>query len=83
MSQRCGLLGDEEVRRIGTLLRWVGLVRDARGIGAETALGHMRIDKKVKAGRIRLVLLKRIGEAFVSADYDDGALRATLSQHFG
>ena len=44
---------------------------DARSPGstADVALEHMRIDKKVQAGRMRLVLLRAIGEAFVTADY--------------
>jgi 3-dehydroquinate synthase len=43
----------------------------------------MRIDKKVKAGRVRLVLLKGLGAAELSADYSDNALRETLAARFG
>ena len=43
----------------------------------------MRVDKKVKSGRVRLILLRRIGQAFISGDYDDRALDATLQRHFG
>jgi 3-dehydroquinate synthase len=43
----------------------------------------MRIDKKVLAGRLRLVLLRRIGDAFVTADYPVPALQRTLAQHAG
>jgi len=46
-------------------------------------LEHMRIDKKVLQGRLRLVLLRRIGEAFVTADYPQAALHSTLAQHAG
>jgi 3-dehydroquinate synthase len=41
----------------------------------------MAHDKKVKAGRLRLVLLRAIGRAEVTADFDPAALRATLG-HF-
>jgi 3-dehydroquinate synthase len=34
----------------------------------------MRHDKKVSAGVMRLVLLKSIGQALVSADADDAAI---------
>jgi 3-dehydroquinate synthetase len=44
-------------------------------------LEHMRIDKKVQGGRIRLVLLRGIGSCFVTADYADAALRRTLQAH--
>jgi 3-dehydroquinate synthase len=43
----------------------------------------MRIDKKVKSGRMRLVLLRSIGESFVTADYSQPALLRTLEEHFG
>jgi 3-dehydroquinate synthase len=43
----------------------------------------MRIDKKVRAGELRLVLLRRIGEAFLTADYPSAALERTLAAHFG
>ena len=43
----------------------------------------MRIDKKVQGGRIRLVLLRKIGDAFLSADYPEPALSRTLQAHFG
>ena len=41
------------------------------------------MDKKVLAGRIRLVLLRRLGEGVVSGDYPAEALAATLATHFG
>jgi 3-dehydroquinate synthase len=43
----------------------------------------MRIDKKVKAGRIRLILLRKIGETFITADYPEAALDRTLQAYFG
>jgi 3-dehydroquinate synthetase len=42
----------------------------------------MRVDKKVKAGRVRLILMQGIGRATLSADYPDAALAATLSEWF-
>ena len=53
------------------------------GLVYRQALEHMRIDKKVLAGRLRLVLLKRIGEAFITADYPSAALDETLAAHCG
>jgi len=82
MSQRCGWLSNAEVERLERLLRQLGLRTDARGeVTPAAALAAMGLDKKVKAGRVRLVLMRRIGEAFVSADYADEALAATLEAH--
>ena len=44
----------------------------------EAALELMGHDKKVEGGRIRFVLLKRIGEAFVSAEVPRAALAEIL-----
>jgi 3-dehydroquinate synthase len=37
----------------------------------------------VLAGRIRLVMMKRLGEAVVTGDYPAGVLQETLGAHFG
>jgi 3-dehydroquinate synthase len=39
----------------------------------------MGLDKKVEGGKLRLVLLRRIGEAWVSADFPPQALREVLT----
>jgi 3-dehydroquinate synthase len=39
----------------------------------------MAVDKKVLSGRLRLVLLRGIGDAVVTGDFDPQALQATLS----
>ena len=38
----------------------------------------MGLDKKVEQGRLRLVLLERIGTAFVTADFPQDALESVL-----
>ena len=43
--------------------------RGAAHAAPQRALDYMRIDKKVQAGRMRLVLLRRIGAAVVTGDY--------------
>jgi len=50
----------------------------APDLGLERYLDLMGHDKKVEGGRIRFVLLKRIGEAFVSADVPRSALADVL-----
>jgi 3-dehydroquinate synthase len=46
------------------------------------ALELMKMDKKVLAGAVRLVLLERLGNATVLSKYDKSALDATLQEHF-
>jgi 3-dehydroquinate synthase len=42
----------------------------------------MGMDKKVLGGRIRLVLMRRLGQAVVEGDYPADILQATLAAHF-
>jgi len=83
MSAECGLLGVSDVARLRALLHRVGLPISAPEVSAVAALEHMKIDKKVKAGRMRFVLLERIGAAIVTADYPPEALQTTLTGYFG
>jgi len=83
MSSRLGLLPAADVNRVRELLQRIGLPTQPPRFGAQRALECMRVDKKVKSGRIRLVLLERLGVARFTADYPDDALASTLAAHFG
>jgi 3-dehydroquinate synthase len=83
MSQQCGLLAASEVERLRRLLERTGLPVKIAGVTPQTALELMRIDKKVHSGRMRLILLRAIGDSFVTADYPEGALDHTLDAYFG
>jgi len=83
MSARLGLLPRADVQRVRELLQRIGLPVEAPRLGAQRAMECMRVDKKVKAGRIRLVLLERLGGARFTADYPDDTLASTLAAHFG
>ena len=83
LSRRLGWIGGADVARVRELLVRAGLRVDAPAIGAERALALMGMDKKVLAGRIRLVLLAGIGRGVVSGDYEAGALQQTLVAGFG
>ena len=83
LSHRLGWLGAPEVGRVRDLLQRAGLPVVAPAIGASRAFDLMGMDKKVLAGRIRLVLLRQLGEGVVSADYPAEALQATLAAYFG
>jgi len=83
MSRESGYLTSEELDRVTRLVDRAGLPTHVFNVEPDVALQHMRIDKKVQAGRIRLVLLRGIGSAFVTADYGEAALRRTLATHLG
>jgi len=81
MSRRLGWLDAEDLHRTEALIARAGLPVDPPPeITAERFAELMSVDKKVLDGQLRLVLLRGIGEAVVTADFDPAALDATLNQ---
>ena len=82
MSHLAGDLEEDAKERIVALLTKAGLPVDAKiDLNPGKMLELMQIDKKVQSGRIRLVLLKGIGQAYLTRDYDNKHLNETLD-HF-
>ncbi len=80
LSIREGLVDADLQARTIALLERAGLpTAPPPDFSAEQFLDVMAIDKKVVDGSIRLVLLRALGDAFVSADYDPQNLRQTLA----
>jgi len=77
-SQRMGWLSEADVTRTRALIRAAGLPDVAPDLGVETYLDFMGHDKKVESGKLRFVLLKKLGEATVSGELPQAALRETL-----
>jgi 3-dehydroquinate synthase len=80
LSRRMGLITEADVTRIEALFRRAGLPTKAPPLGVEVYLEYMGVDKKVEGGRMRFVLLHRLGEAFVTAEVPHELLRATLAE---
>ena len=76
LSCRLGWIGVADVVRVESLLVRAGLPVLGPAMGAESYLELMQHDKKVKDGKMRFVLLERIGKALVS----DAASQAEISQ---
>lgn len=83
MSAKLGWLPQEDRQRAVTLLQRFGLPVRGPAIGAQRVRELMGMDKKVLGGKLRLVLLQRLGQADVVGDYSIGALEDTLHDHFG
>jgi 3-dehydroquinate synthase len=83
LSARLGWIPAADAARCRTLVARAGLpTAPPPGLAPERFLELMGHDKKVKEGKLRLVLLKGIGQAVVTADFDAGPLRETL-EFFG
>ena len=79
LSQRLGLLSNNDVKRIVRLFERAGLPVAAPSLGEGRYLELMGHDKKVEDGRLRLVLLRSVGEAFVTSDFDLLHLKEVLA----
>lgn len=80
-SERLGWLDSESIERGTALLQSAGLpTTPPADMTPDTFMKYMVRDKKVKAGQLRLVLLKAIGKAVVSDDFGDTTLQETLAK---
>jgi 3-dehydroquinate synthase len=83
MSMRLGWISQQDRDRGIRLMQRAGLpVVPPAQMTPEHFIEHMAIDKKVIDGRLRLVLLRRIGEAVVTDDYPKEVLQATLAADY-
>jgi len=79
-SERLGMLAVEDVERILALLARLRLPIVPPKLDAKEFLAAMSLDKKVRAGEIRLVLLKGIGTAEVVAGYPQDEMIKLLQE---
>ena len=81
LSADLGWLPAEDVDAIRALLVRAGLpVAPPPGLSAGRCRELMALDKKVHDGSLRLVLMRAIGEAVVTADYDEAVLMNMLER---
>lgn len=86
LSARLGFCAPQTAERVRAHLRSVGLPTAIDELSfrpswpAETLLAHMRHDKKVEDGRLRFVLARGIGAAFVCATVSGDDVVAVLRQ---
>ena len=83
VSQRLGLCPQEAPSRVRAHLRAMGTKLDLSDIAgdlpdADALLGLMAQDKKVQDGKLRFILARDIGQAFVADGVDLGVVRSVL-----
>ncbi|MBL1141934.1 MAG: 3-dehydroquinate synthase [Proteobacteria bacterium] len=82
LSMRLGLLEQEKVDRIRSILERTNLpIRIHNDVNLEQMLENMKVDKKSRDGVLYLILLNDIGEAIITSDYTEQALKETIN-HF-
>lgn len=78
LSTRLGMLDGASAERLRRLLERAGLPVAAPPLAADRWLELMAVDKKADGGRIRFILLERLGSAVIRGDVPAEPLRATL-----
>jgi 3-dehydroquinate synthase len=80
LSARCGWITRADAGRCTALVARAGLpVTLPAAMQAADFVRLMALDKKVASGRLRLILMRQLGDAVVTADFDQQALAETLA----
>ena len=74
MSWKRGLISEKEKEAVEQLLLDYQLPVRVKGLKPEDIVKTTKLDKKMDAGKVKFVLLKKIGEAFVTRDVEDEEL---------
>jgi 3-dehydroquinate synthase len=85
LSVDLGVCAADHAKRCKTHLQTVGLPSGQSdlatcNISAHRLIEHMRHDKKMRNGKIHFILVRAIGEAFVSGDVPSDKLKALLER---
>jgi 3-dehydroquinate synthase len=79
LSHRLGWIDHAVVERIGALLARLGLPTTPPALPTARWLELMAVDKKVQGGSLRLVLLRRLGDAVLTTAFGMDDVRATIN----
>lgn len=81
LSIKQGWLNQQDYARIENLLLVANLPTQApENMSADDFFCHMSVDKKVRDGKLYLVLLNKIGEAVLTSDFNTALLESTLQE---
>jgi 3-dehydroquinate synthase len=81
LSSKISDLSTQEMDRILTCLEAFDLpIKMPPGLDDDDLLRRVRMDKKVEEGKMRFILLKRLGEAYISSDVIEGHLKQALEE---
>jgi 3-dehydroquinate synthase len=82
LSARLNWIAQADLKRGVDVIERMHLPIIPPKIGSQRAFSLMGLDKKVVGGQVRLILLRKLGQAEVVSDYPMQALEATLQQFF-
>ena len=81
-SKSLGWMEEQDVSRVEALVSKANLpVLPPQDISSRQFMELMSVDKKVKDGQLRLVLMKGIGQSLVTSEFDSKALEELLNEY--
>jgi 3-dehydroquinate synthase len=81
LSARLGWISESDVNRVIAIMAAANLPIDCpKGMSPDRFKQLMSVDKKVLDGKLRLVLLKSMGKAITTSDFELADLNATLEK---
>lgn len=78
LSHRLGWITQADVKRVSDIISRAGLPIACPAIPVDEFLALMAQDKKVLSGQLRLILLKQLGHAVITRDFDIQQLKDTI-----
>ncbi len=81
ISNRMGRMKEDDVIRLGDVIKKAGLPIDVPTLDIGDLMTAMRHDKKVTGGKVRFVLLNAIGDAVIVDDVSPSLVEEVLTGH--
>ena len=79
ISNKMGILEGNEIIRLKNVIEKAGLPTDMPELEVEEIMRAMKHDKKVLRGKVRFVLLKSIGDAFITDEVSPSLVEEVLA----
>ncbi len=80
LSHKMGLCKIDEVNAIEQLIQKAGLLTQVKGLSVENVRKHMNVDKKVQDGKLKFILLEKIGKVAQRTDVPEDLLNEVIQE---
>ena len=80
ISSRMGILDESDVLRLTGVIEKAGLPTKIPDLNREDIIAAMKHDKKVRQDKLRFVLLKSIGNAFITDKVSPSLVEEVLAE---